>query len=144
MSDKKEEPNKIGNLKVVRINDINLVPRYLLDQVRGREWETDKVVPYLSRALLAGGLNLCVLIDKENVIKGVLLFQPNYLENNIEILILSVDREYQFNGVLPDALKFMRGVKEGYKLKSIKIRTKRPNAFEKLGLKISGFTMEIK
>ncbi len=143
MSDKevKEEPIKIGPLKVVKINDINLVPRYLLDQVKGRQWQTDQLIPYLDKAT---NLNLYVLVDGKSIIKGVLLFQPNYIENNIEVIILSVDRQYQFNGIIPNTLEFLRKAKEHYKLKTIKIRTNRPNAFEKHGFRILDFIMEVK
>ncbi len=93
MSDKnvKDKPIKIGNLRVVRINDINLVPRHLLDQVKGRQWETDKLIEFVNKAAMVRELNLYVLIDEKNVIKGVLLFEPNFIENNVGRLMSGIN-----------------------------------------------------
>ncbi len=134
--------NKIGKLKVVEIDDINLVPRYLFDQIDSREWDTDKIVKFVNETGTPDGLN--VLVNEDGDIKGVLWLRFNFIEECIDILAFAIDKKYQFNGVIADGFKFVRRLQKQNNLHSIKMRTNRPKALSRYGFNTISYVMEVR
>lgn len=143
---------KIDELKFVPIVDPNafaLIPKYLFEQIKGREWEVEKFYKW-GPIFIRNPLNrVWVLTDIANIIKGVLWVTIDPVLEVMAVNVFSVDREYQeLNGNPrnnPSASllkakeqldKFRIELKEkgGAELKEkILWTTSRPRAFEKAG-----------
>ncbi|KKN53625.1 hypothetical protein LCGC14_0600560 [marine sediment metagenome] len=134
-----------SDLKFVRITgepDIvdmlfRQIPRELFEQVKDIEFNIDLLYQYPSKFI--GGVNnmFYVLVDDEDLIKGILWIYINVLTEAIQIQILSIDKEYQFGNALKETEKFIRSwLGENENLK-IQIMTTRPHAYQKNGWKKS-------
>ena len=129
----------IWELTPLRIYDLRIVPRRLLEQVKGLEWNIDRVYA-LSENICSNPTNLIyVLYDEEKIIHGVLWARINILDENLYVSILSVDEEYQgVNGAPIDAAyALLNMVRNDANLKKIIWSTTRPKAYEKHGFKRS-------
>ena len=129
---------KFDELKFIRIYDFNLVPRYLMEQVKGGEVNIDHVIAFGSNLAKDPLTLLYALADGQNRIKGFLWAAVDVFEECIHVNALSVDREYQDKpGVaLLKSAEFLKQQMEGSKLKrKITFATNRPRAFERVGFK---------
>lgn len=151
---------KIDELKFVPIVDPNafdLIPKYLFEQIKGREWEVEKFYKW-GPIFIRNPLNrIWVLTDIANLIKGVLWITIDPVLELIAVNVFSVDRKYQeLNGSLrnkpknnPSVLllkakeqldKFRIELKEagGAELKEkILWTTTRPHTFRRFGARKS-------
>jgi len=100
--------NKIEELRWIRVFTPDHVPRYLIEQVRDRDYSVEEFFQYhqincLTQSNKELTLNpfshLYVLADKENMIKGVLWFSIDPLSKDILIQTFSVDKEYWGKGL---------------------------------------------
>jgi len=129
----------ISELTPLRIYDLRIVPRKLLEQVKGLEWNIDRVYA-LSENICSNPTNLIyVLYDEEKIIHGLIWAQVNILNENLYVLVLSVDEEYQgANGAAIDAAALLlNSIRQEANLKKIIWTTTRPKAYEKHGFKRS-------
>ena len=99
--------NKIDELRFIRVFTPDHVPRYLVEQVRDRDYSVEDFFKYhqincLTQSNKELTLNpfshLYVLANKENYIKGVLWFSIDALSKDILIQTFSVDKEYWGKG----------------------------------------------
>ncbi len=143
------------DLKFVRINSpgtepeiidmvFRRIPKELFKQVKDIEFNIELL--YQAPSRFVGNLNtmLYVLADDEDKIKGVLWAYINILTEKIQVNILSINKEYQFDNALEKTLEFIRSWQGENENLKIQIMTTRPRAYEKTGLtKSKQIIMEI-
>lgn len=136
---------KVEDLKFVRIFDPVLVPRNLIDQIKNRQHTIQEFYDYnQDRCFIFDGdsarinpLNhLYVLVDENNKIKGVLWITLDGQQSTVELF--SIEKEYWNKG---NALKFIHqnviDLMKPLGIKTIRIFTTNPNAYEKINFKRS-------
>lgn len=128
----------IWELKILRIYDLNVVPRRFFEQARDlKGWNLDRLYSY-SSSICSNPCNLIyALHDEGRVIRGILWARIDILSEELFVVLLSVDKEYQgANGAAIDAAKLaLEEVKRTAGLKRITFLTTRPKAYEKHGMK---------
>lgn len=143
----------IDDLRWVRIFTPIHIPKYLVEQVRNRDYEVDEFFKYheincvLSNEkgpTLNPFSHLYILVDPSNEVKGFLWFVIDPLTKDLIIQTYSVDKDYWFKGKA--VAKLSRHIKEIRKkgnLKKIYWITNYPKHSEKYGFKRSkGVLME--
>lgn len=143
MSDEKD----IKELKWIRIFTPIHIPKYLIEQIKDRDWSVDDYIKYhelncLSEKNGQQTLNpfshLYVLVNKDNVTKGFLWFSIDALTKDICIQNYSIDKEYWGKGraveKLADHIKF---IKKKANLNKIYWITNYPKHSQKYGFKQS-------
>lgn len=122
-----------SELRYIKINDIHLIPQYLLEQVKGAEWAAEDL--YRLWPLYDNPFNLLyALADGEHLVKGVLWCTVNPLKKTLFINVFSVDRQYQGRGILGKSFApFVRKIRQQLGLKTCTGITTRPRAFARLG-----------
>lgn len=97
----------IEDLKWVRVFTALHVPRYLVEQVRDRDFSVEDFYTYQDSICFMQSENgpklnpfshLYVLVDQENLVKGFLWFVVDPLTKDLIIQTFSVDKEYWFKG----------------------------------------------
>lgn len=140
------EKKIFSDLKFVRLNNpgtssgaidmlFRQIPRELFEQIKDIEFNIDLLYQTPSRFIGGANTRFYILVDEDNIIKGVLWAFVNVLTEAIDVHILSIDREYQFGDALKVTLEFIRswmGKNETLKIKCI---TTRPQAYERAGWK---------
>lgn len=139
MAKKSTPQTEISNLglKFIRVFSFDLIPKYLFDQVKGRQWSVQR---FLDNAPMFAGdpTNLIfVLADKSHLIQGFLWSTVNVFTKNLDCHILSVDKKYWNQGITRATIDFLKNLRTGLKLKKITFRTTRPRAFARYGAKAS-------
>ena len=132
-----EKPEDINSTMML----FNMIPDELFEQVKDRDFDIYRM-KQMAQGLLSNKAGMFhILVDKENEIKGILWGYANILCNCIEIVLFTVDKEYQFDNALEHALKFIKSWQRGAQ---IKITTTRTKAYEKMGfVRSKDITMEL-
>lgn len=143
----KTNNKEIESLKWVRIFDPIHIPKEYIDQIKHKEFETDKFYEFLKQISLISNkdeikLNplslLFVLVDDNNRTKGILWMVIDQLANALIINTFSIDSEYWGNG---KAVAILREkaieIQEKEKLERIYWITRCPKHSEKFGFKRS-------
>jgi len=133
----KPDLTPLDNLRMIRIFDFNLIPRYLFEQIKGRQWDVDgflKVAPGLSANPTT---LLYVYADKDHVIQGFLWASVNIFTGNIDGQMLSLNKKYWGYGAVPRAFEFLGKIRKTLKFNKVTFRTSRARAFTKYGAKPS-------
>ena len=147
----KTKDTQIENLKWVRIFDPVHIPKEYINQIKEKEFTTEKFYEFQSRVCLLNtetGLTinpynlLFVLVDDSNRVKGILWMVIDILANSLVINTFSVDKEYWGNG---KAVSFLiekaAEIKEKEKLDRVYWITRSPKHSEKFGFKRSKHTL---
>jgi len=143
----------IDALRWVRIFDPIHVPRYLVEQVRDRDYTVDNFYLYHennSRIKIKDDWvvnpfsHLNILVDEDNIVKGFLWFSVDPLSKNMVIQTFSVDKEYWFKGKAVSKLaKHIKDKRKEANLNKIFWVTNYPKHSERYGFKRSrGVLME--
>lgn len=142
-----KEREQLPKLKFVRIFDPIHIPKYLVDQIKGRDYEIEDFYAYQKQANLVtdngdtklNPLNhLYVLVNEDNEVKGFAWFTVNPLSKSIFINNYSMDKEYWHKGKAIEHLKdFVVNILKKAKLNQILWHTNYPKHFEKYGFKRS-------
>jgi len=120
-------------LRFVKVKDIHLIPRYLFEQVKPRDFNIDKLYEW-APILLANPMNLLgAFIDRSETIRGVMWSDFNPITEKITVHILSVDKEYFGSGILKEADGIVCKFKKKLNAKGILVTTTRSKALEKIG-----------
>jgi len=99
--------SKIEDLRWIRVMSPELIPTYLIEQVRDRDYSVEEFFKYhkvncMQRTEKGFVLNpfshLYVLADEENQVKGVLWFCVDPLSKDLIIQTFSMDKEYWYKG----------------------------------------------
>lgn len=126
--EKKTEKKEIKDLKWIRLYSPWLIPRYLIEQIKRRDYEIDAFLEYQNSCIMVKGekgpiLNplshLYGMTDKENLTKGFLWFTVDPLSQSICIHVYSVDPEYWNNGAIEHLSNFVLEIKEKANLKKV-------------------------
>lgn len=118
------------------------IPKELFEQVKDLDFNIDLLYKVPSKFVNNAVTRFYVLTDSEDVIKGILWFYVNVLTEKIQVNILSVDKEYQFDNALEKTLEFIRSQDSKLKIECI---TTHPRIYERNGWKQSNRKiMEIK
>lgn len=141
----------IEDLKWVRIFDPIHIPKEYIDQIKHKEFTTEKFYKFISSICLVSKENgvvlnplnlLFVLVDDNNRTKGVLWMVIDDLANALVINTFSVDKEYWGNGAAVNFLKEKAiEIKEKENLDKIYWITRSPKHSEKFGFKRSKQTL---
>jgi len=139
-----KDPNE---LKWMRVFSPVHIPRYLVEQVKQREFTVDDFYKYQELHCLIQGkdgptlnpLNhLYVLSDEENIVKGFLWFVINPLTNDMIINTFSIDDDYWWKGKAVKMLsEFVKKLMKKLKLKKVYWITNYPKHSERHGFKRS-------
>lgn len=139
MSEKKFE-----DLKFERITQpllFNYIPKYLFEQVKDWEIDIDKLCK-LSETFLNNPCSLFfVLVDDNNQIQGIFWANANIINNCIDVILLSINKEYQFDDAIKNTLNFINTLQENA---TVRILASRTAKYEKAGFKKTKTLMEIK
>ena len=139
---------KVEDLKFVRTQDFNLIPRYLLNQFKDFEIDADDLYFWGNVAANNPTTLLYVLVDDKHKIKGFLWAVIDVLERVVFVKAYSIDKDYQSGDSIQAAVKVLEEEIETINKRTeakmrpkIKFLTTRPNAFlksgEKSGLKVT-------
>jgi len=122
-------------LKYIPVTDFLLIPRYLMEQIKPSDIEIDHVYA-MSAEITSSPFNILgVFANKNSEVKGFLWGMINPLDMKIHIVMLSVDKEYQGKGIIPETTGILRKIMERYGLKAIVFKTMHPRLFRKYGYK---------
>lgn len=138
----------IKELKWIRIFTPIHIPKYLIEQIKHRDWEVDEYVRYHELNCLENDAegnptlnpfsHLYVLVNADNITKGFLWFTVEALTKDIHIQNYSIDKEYWGKGKavekLSDLIKF---IKKKANLNKVYWITNYPKHSEKYGFKQS-------
>ena len=138
--------SKIDDLRWVRVFSPLVIPRYLVDNIKHKDFTTDEFFQYQELICLRDTpegptLNpfshLYALADKENITKGLLWFTVDPLSKNIFIQTYSVDKEYWGGGSIKKLSDHVRAIREKANLKKIFWITDYPKHSQRHGFKMS-------
>lgn len=138
---------KVDDLKFVRFSTVGLndpdralatylfkrIPAELFDQVKGTDNITNRLYEFGPLALASPLTFLYVLVEKDtSLIKGVLWAEINPLNEKLVISTLSLDKEYQGNGVIDKAYEeVLLKIQETENLKGMQLITVCPKTYER-------------
>ncbi len=121
------------NLKYIPVQDFSLIPRYLVDQVKDKDWTTDRFYELAEMILGSPFTLLGVFADKEHTVKGFLWATINPLSMCIHVQVLSIDKEYQGKGIQSETMNILKGIGKKNGIDKIKWLATRTAAYEKQG-----------
>lgn len=129
------QPDKKAGLKFIQIDDLHLIPRELLAQVRDWDWKPEEV--YQAWPLFNNPFTrLYALADAQHQVRGVLWLCILPLHRTLFINLLSLDKQAQGQGFVKKQLHpFMKQLCQELNLRSYKGITSRPDGFCRQGFK---------
>ena|SRR3990167_1457396 len=140
------QPN-IENLRWIRLFHPVHIPKYLVEQVRDRDYTVEDFYKYQETACAVSTehgprlnpLNhLYVLAKEDNLIKGFLWFTVDPLSKNIFVHTYSVDKEYWGNGkAVKKLVEFVGEIRKKASLNKVYWTTNYPKHSERYGFKRS-------
>lgn len=145
---------KFSELKFVRLTQpeqFGLIPRYLFEQIKGSDFNIDRLYQFGPMLLTSPFMFLYILADKEQLKKGnaspkgILWAEINPFYENLNAHIFSIDKEYQCNGAMKNIIEKLKEIYAKEKLTGkITSETTRSKAVKKAGWRISNrINMEI-
>ena len=139
--------SKMDNLRWVRGTLADLIPRYLLEQIKHKEYTVEDFIKHQESIiytstpegrLLNPFSHLYYLVNEDNLIKGILWFCVDPLTKNIIIQTYSVDKEYTKEGGAVEKLcVLIKSIAFKAKLKKIYWVTNHPRHSQRHGFKKS-------
>ena len=129
-----------GKLELVRIYDLRLVPKELLQQIDGVRYE---LLMELNQKMCADPTNLFyALVTDENAVVGLLVLYFNGLEERLGIYFLGLLPEYQgirSPSVPQQITRFVDSIRARLQLtKPVVFATRRPRVLERHGYQRDG------
>ena|SRR3990167_1491953 len=141
----------LDDLRWVRIIDPMYIPRYLVEQIKQRDFSVDDFYRYNrtncycreGEDININAFNhIYVLADNENCIKGFLWFFISPLTKFIGIQSYSVDKEYWGAGrAVAKVSEFLEAFMEHAGIEKVQWISSRPKYFEKYGFSRSKFSL---
>jgi hypothetical protein len=146
-----ENEKKLNDLRWIRVMTPMLVPRYLVEQIKDRDYSIDDFFKFQELNCLTyengkptlNPLNhLYVLANPDNIVKGYLWFIIDPLTKDIILNTFSIDKEYWFLGLAVKKLvAFMKENMLSLGLKRVFWINKYPKHSEKYGFKKSKYSI---
>lgn len=133
---------KIANF--IRIHDANLIPTYLVEQVKGRDYSIDDFYRMMPMYLESPTTFLVAITDEERIICGYLWMVVDLLTMSLYINTASVDIEVRLsNSVMDDIIKYVENLGRSIKVRKISWHSYKTGLFVKRGFTvINGSLME--
>lgn len=127
-----------GKLRLVWFDTpqlFHLIPRRLFEQVRDQEYNIDRIYQFGPGAITDILTYFFVMIDPEdNQIHGLLWTTVDCFTEELCVNVLSVDKEYQQDGIMPELMAFTSNMVKDLGLSpKIRMRTNRPRPYERYG-----------
>ena len=88
----------IEDLKWIRVQDFNLITKYLVEQVKGTSFPVERLYAFGDDIARNPFTLLYVLADEHHRIEGFLWASVNPLDQSIMVNIFSLDRDYWDHG----------------------------------------------
>lgn len=143
----KDKSDKIDELRWVRVFSPIHIPKYLVEQVRDRDFSVDEFYKYQEINCLVEGkdghtLNpfnhLYVLADEGNMVKGFLWFVIDPLSKDVVINTFSMDKSYWGQGkAVKRVSDHVKEIMKKLKLKKVYWITNYPKHSERHGFRRS-------
>lgn len=145
---KEEEKRDFKELRWIRLFSPLAIPPYLVEQVKGRDFEVEDFYKLQEMNCLMQGkdgptlnpLNhLYALVNKKNTVKGFLWAIIDPLSKDLVINTFSIANDYwhQGGGAFEKVSSFVKEMKEKLKIKKVYWITPNPNHAKKHGFKPS-------
>ena len=137
---------KMDDLRWVRLFTASHIPLYLVEQIKGREFEDDAYLKHLDKNVLMQSeqgpilnplFHLWALVDPDNLVRGFLWFTVDPLEQAIVIQTYSVDSNFWGKGAIERLVKHIKFIQKKSQLKKIYWITNHPKHSAKYGFKPS-------
>lgn len=136
--------NKMDKLRWIRIFTPDHIPKYLIEQIKQRDYPVEDFYKYhrcnclIENQQLNPFLHLYVLADDDNQVKGMLWVDIDPLTKDILIQTYSIDKDYWCNGEAVKKLAdHVKSIREKGKLNKIYWVTTYPKHSERNGFKRS-------
>lgn len=127
-------------LTFIPVDNPHLVPPYLVEQIKGREFEVEKFYEVMPAMMNSPFVIFGVFANQDDDPKGFLLGSVSPMDEWLHVQMFSIDKEYQGKGAIKEALGILKKVVVNNGLKGIYMATTRPKAFAKLGFTESNQT----
>ena len=109
------------------------IPRHLLEQVKGRQWEVDTLLALGPRILTSPLQFLILMIVEWQAVRGFLWVTACPLTDSLALQAVSVDREYQGSDIPSRTMEVMRELRDELGLARIFALTTRGRALKRHG-----------
>lgn len=131
------------SLKLIRIYDFRLIPRYLFDQVKPHnEIIVDELYGDWGATIAKSPLSLLyAMADNEYKTRGVLWATVDPITKAISVPVLSLDKAYQDRQSIKHAMTFLVGIRDKLGFRKIIFSTTRPKAYARFGCNKSKQTL---
>lgn len=150
----KDNEKKIDDLRWVRVFSPVHIPKYLVDQVKERDFTVEDFYKYQEINCLRDSekgptLNpfnhLYVLVDEENIVKGFMWFVIDPLSKDMIVHTFSIDNDYWGQPAMKKASDHIKYLMEKLKTKKTYWFSCYPKQLERCGFKKSkSILMEFK
>ena len=135
-------------LDFVRIYDFRLIPNHLLKQVKGTSFNWDRLIESSPMLHMNSCQLLYAMVDKDNVIFGVLWAEYDSINEWVYINAYSVDPDFQDGKLIDRGVEvlqeFVVDELESVNIKKFACATTRPKAMEKNGWRRSDAVLMVK
>ena len=129
-------------LSIIPAPDPRLVPRYLLEQVKDRNWSVEQWYENQISLIGVDSNILLVIIDKQHFIKGFVSLTLDNFDGCLFINTFSVDAEFQRKSKLIKFIKrYITDLAKGLGLERILWSARRHKALEKYGFQESEYKL---
>lgn len=129
-------------IKIIPIPDPRLVPRYLIDQIKEKTWDTDEWYEFNLQQIRNPDNLILGLVDETNLVKGIVWISVDKFNKYVFVNNLSLDKKLQFDKKLfEDIHRYLNSLSVKLNLKTVYWITKRPKAFEAKGYKRSEYVL---
>lgn len=122
------------------MTNLQRVPKYLFEQVKGRSWRIERLYKLAPSLFVNCANRFWVLVNDEQAVKGVLWVVIDALSEKLNVIVFSVDKEYQENSLegardfLRQFIKDFNESNDGIKLsEKINWVTAQPEIFSEIG-----------
>ena len=138
--DKNEQnlPPKIDKLEFGRLRIPKLIPRELIESVKGRTFTPEQFYSYQEQQIDNPSNFLFALVDEQKKIHGYLWCELNMLDGSLFVSTFSISKEYWGKGhALPKVINFLRHLKKKINATRVFWITTNDKFFVKRGFKRS-------
>lgn len=133
-----EKESSIKKLEFVRLKIPRLIPRELIDAVKGRTFSPEQFIAYQEQQVDNPGNFLYALIDEEKKIQGYLWAELNFLDGSLFVNTFSVSKTFWGKGAgMTRAIDFVATLREKTKAPRVFWVTTNEKFFAKHGFKRS-------
>jgi hypothetical protein len=133
-AEREEENSQNNHLRIIRIFDMRLVPRELIEDIPGRDYEVDRVYE-LSNQINSSPFNLLyVLSDAGHKIQGFFWAGIDPLTNYLYFHSCGIAKYYRRKGIFKhQVMPFLQTIVDKGNLKGIRGLTVQPELHESVG-----------